>query len=105
MTCLSVQTKPYINNIANEQRCIIELSGFYCCNEPLPTHIAETAVIKRIENSPIPQSAKIFLIQPSSKEREVTYTVQIAEDPGNDANFKTVLTVTSKYKLVIPGLE
>src|SRR5437870_5273460 len=45
---LNVHVKPFVNRIANGLKSIIELSGFYVSNEPLPHHIPETAVIRRI---------------------------------------------------------
>jgi len=93
----------YVNKRGNYDRAILILSGFPVNKFPEPQPIPDKVVIKRVEDGKEPNTAKFFIMQIG--QRYVFYNIQTTLTPDDETSWKTLVTVKSSMKLIVPGLE
>lgn len=91
----------YVNKVAQGDQKTILLSGFDCNNEPVSHDVPGKAVIKRVEDGSVPNSARIYLESLINADR---YKVEITTTPDDVNSWTTVLDYGGRNKLEIRNL-
>jgi hypothetical protein len=99
----------YVNRLYKGNKEKLLLSGYDVYDESFPVGLPPVPVIGRVVSGETPHSVKFYITNPAGtpgKRRPgVTIIIQMAEDPGDEKNFDTVLQSTNQFKLIVDGLS
>lgn len=98
----------YVNNLFRGNRQNLLLAGYDVSYEMIPHPIPAAPLIDRIVNGNVIHSAKIYLTKASGlvngKSERLTYCVWVQKIGVLNAVYENLVTTTSRFKLVVPGL-
>ncbi|MBP7496800.1 MAG: hypothetical protein KA792_03965 [Bacteroidales bacterium] len=92
----------YVNEIGNNDRGILSLSGYKVTDEPNPHPLPAQIIIKRIIDGDSPNTAKIYI--ESVGQHDLNFIVEKTTTPDDETSWKVALCNSSSRELIISNL-
>ncbi|MBP7497965.1 MAG: fibronectin type III domain-containing protein [Bacteroidales bacterium] len=92
----------YVNQVANGNVGILELSGYDISDEPNPRPIPDQVIIKKIVPGKTAKTAKIFIV--SMEQVRLNFIVQMTTTPELEDSWKQILLKSNSNNIIISDL-